>query len=71
MSTSSDDEERFPECPLCWDDRGICDIYPHLDNDTSFTVKLTEEFSITTVCKDDMYFLLMKYDVCFFALINL
>ena len=62
----SDDEESFPECPLCWDDRGICDLCPHLDNGTSFTVKLTEEFSIITVCLDGMYcFVNVVYDVCF------
>lgn len=68
---SSSDEGTIPECYMCSDDRGICDHYPHLDNDTSFTVKLKDDFDIITVCKDDMYFSLMKYDVCFFALINL
>ena len=68
---SSDDEGTIPECYMCTDDSGICDRYPHLDNATSFTVKLKEDFEIITVCINDMYFFVMKHDVCFFALINL
>uniref|UniRef100_A0A8I6XKM3 Uncharacterized protein n=1 Tax=Hordeum vulgare subsp. vulgare TaxID=112509 RepID=A0A8I6XKM3_HORVV len=47
------DDDRIPACHFCWDDRGICDRYPHLDNDTSFTVKLTDDFPIITVNNDE------------------
>ncbi|KAM3262102.1 hypothetical protein ACQJBY_052658 [Aegilops geniculata] len=42
------DDDRIPECEYCYDDRGLCDMFPHLQNDRFFTVKLEETFD---VCK--------------------
>ncbi|SPT20784.1 unnamed protein product [Triticum aestivum] len=42
------DDDGIPECGYCYDHRGVCDRFPHLQNDRFFTVKLEETFDVCT-----------------------
>lgn len=41
-------DDGIPECVYCYDDRGVCDRFPHLQIDRFFTVKLEETFDVCT-----------------------
>ena len=57
------DDDRIPECDYFYDDRGLCDWYPHLQNDRFFTVKLDETFDICTV-RNDKHFIVINIITC-------
>ena len=46
------DDDGIPVCGYCYDDRGVCDRFPHLQNDRFSTVKLEETFGVCTVHND-------------------
>jgi hypothetical protein len=64
MSSSLDDD-RIQACELCGEDKGLCD-QPGLRDGMFFTMKLYEDFDISTVRNDDNYFFVIKQDFCFF-----
>jgi hypothetical protein len=62
--SSSDDDDRIPECSYCGDDRGLCDR-PHLEGGRRFSIKLDETFEVYTVHNDDKSFSVIKHDFMF------
>ena len=64
--SSSDDDDRIQACELCGEDKGLCD-QPGLRDGRFFTMKLYEDFDISTVRNDDKCFFVIKHDFCFFA----
>lgn len=57
------DDDGIPECGYCYDDRGLCDRFPHLQNDRFFTVKLEETFDVCTV-RNDKHFIVINIITC-------
>ena len=57
------DDDGIPECGYCYDDRGVCDRFPHLQNDRFFTVKLEETFDVCTLC-NDKHFIVINIITC-------
>ena len=57
------DDDGIPECGYCYDDRGVCERFPHLQNDRFFTVKLEETFDVCTVRKDK-HFIVINIITC-------
>ena len=57
------DDDGISECGYCYDDRGVCDMFPHLQNDRFFTVKLEETFDVCTV-RNDKHFIVLNISTC-------
>ena len=57
------DDDGIPECGYCYDDRGLCDRFPHLQNDRFFTVKLDETSDVCTV-RNDKHFIVINIITC-------
>ena len=57
------DDDRILECDYCHDDQGLCDEYPHLQNDRFFTVKLDETFDVCTL-RNDKHFNIINIITC-------
>ena len=57
------DDDGIPEGGYCYDDRGVCDRFPHLQNDRFFTVKLEETFDVCTLC-NDKHFIVINIITC-------
>ena len=57
------DDDGIPECGYCYDDQGVCDRFPHLQNDRFFTVKLEETFDVCTV-RNDKHFIVINIITC-------
>ena len=57
------DDDGIPECVYCYDDRGVCDRFPHLQNDRFFTVKLEETFDVCMV-HNDKHFIVINIINC-------
>ena len=57
------DDDGIPKFVYCYDDRGVCDRFPHLQNDRFFTVKLEETFDVCTVRKDK-HFIVINIITC-------
>ena len=57
------DDNGILECGYYYDDRGVCDRFPHLQNDRFFTVKLEETFDVCTVC-NDKHFIVINIITC-------
>ena len=57
------DDDGIPECEYYYDDCGVCDRFPHLQNDRFFTVKLEETFDVCTVC-NDKHFIVINIITC-------
>ena len=53
------DDDRIPERHYCYDDRGVCDRFSHLQNDRFFTVKLEEIFDVCMV-RNDKHFIVIN-----------
>ena len=57
------DDDGILECGYCYDDCGVCDRFPHLQNDRFFTVKLEENFDVCTV-RNDKHFIVINIITC-------
>ena len=57
------DDDGIPERGYCYDDRGLCNRFHHLQNDRFFTVKLEETFDVCTV-RNDKHFIVINIITC-------
>ena len=57
------DDDRIPECHYCYGDRGLCDRFPHLQNDRFFTLKLEETFDVCTV-RNNNHLIIINFITC-------